>query len=221
MLIALTFVPFGFGANVTERLTTLFVYVILAVMWNALAGYAGLVSVGQQMFFGLGAYATIRLSYEGMNVYAAMLVGSLLAGLASLPLSSFMLRLRGGEFAIATWVVATIAHLLVNFDPLIEGETGKSLIALNAYEPSLRQGINYWATLGVMVLFLGRHVCFDAQPVWRRHSGDPRRRKCRGFARRPCHGGKAPDLRDHGVWLCRRRRALAGDSSYISTAHLF
>ena len=154
LLIALTFVPFAFGANVTERLTTLFVYVILAVMWNALAGYAGLVSVGQQMFFGLGAYATIRLSYEGMNVYAAMLVGSLLAGLASLPLSSFMLRLRGGEFAIATWVVATIAHLLVNFDPLIEGETGKSLIALNAYEPSLRQGINYWATLGVMVLFL-------------------------------------------------------------------
>jgi branched-chain amino acid transport system permease protein len=65
-----------------------------------------------------------------------------------------MLRLRGGEFAIATWVVATIAHLLVNFDPLIEGETGKSLIALNAYEPSVRQGITYWATLGVMVLFL-------------------------------------------------------------------
>jgi branched-chain amino acid transport system permease protein len=154
LLIALIFVPFAFGANVTERLTTLFVYVILAVMWNALAGYAGLVSVGQQMFFGLGAYATIRLSYEGMNVYAAMLAGSLLAGFASLPLSSFMLRLRGGEFAIATWVVATIAHLLVNFDPLIEGETGKSLIALNAYEPSLRQGINYWATLGIMVLFL-------------------------------------------------------------------
>jgi branched-chain amino acid transport system permease protein len=154
LLIALAFVPLAFGANVTGRLTTLFVYVILAVTWNALAGYAGLVSVGQQMFFGLGAYATIRLSYDGMNVYAAMLAGSLLAGSASLPLSSFMLRLRGGEFAIATWVVATIAHLLVNFDPLIEGETGKSLIALNAYEPSLRQGITYWATLGVMVLFV-------------------------------------------------------------------
>src|SRR3984885_15198729 len=154
VIAALSLLPLFSGANVTERLTTLFVYIILAVMWNALAGYAGLVSVGQQMFFGLGAYATIRLSYEGMNVYAAMLAGSLLAGLASLPLSSFMLRLRGGEFAIATWVVATIAHLLVNFDPLIEGETGKSLIALNAYEPSLRQGITYWATLGVMVSFL-------------------------------------------------------------------
>jgi branched-chain amino acid transport system permease protein len=155
LMVTMAFVPLAFGANVTERLTLLFVYIILAVMWNALAGYAGLVSVGQQMFFGLGAYAAIRLSYQGLNVYAAVLVGALLAGLLALPLSSFMLRLRAGEFAIATWVVATIAHLLVNFDPLIEGETGKSLIALNAYDPLQRQAFTYWATLGAMALFLG------------------------------------------------------------------
>jgi branched-chain amino acid transport system permease protein len=154
VVVVLVLLPFAFGANVTERLTTLFVYIILAVMWNALAGYAGLVSVGQQMFFGLGAYATIRLSYGGMNVYAAMLVGALLAGFTALPLSSFMLRLRGGEFAIATWVIATIAHLLVNFDPLIEGETGKSLIALNAYDAATRQAISYWATMATMLFFL-------------------------------------------------------------------
>jgi branched-chain amino acid transport system permease protein len=154
VIVVFALLPVVFGANVTERLTTLFVYVILAVMWNALAGYAGLVSVGQQMFFGLGAYATIRLSYGGINVYAAMLIGALLAGCTALPLSSFMLRLRGGEFAIATWVIATIAHLLVNFDPLIEGETGKSLIALNAYDAAMRQAISYWATLATMVLFL-------------------------------------------------------------------
>jgi branched-chain amino acid transport system permease protein len=155
LMAIMAFVPLAFGPNVTERLTLLFVYIILAVMWNALAGYAGLVSVGQQMFFGLGAYAAIRLSYQGLNVYLAMLVGAVLAGLLALPLSSFMLRLRGGEFAIATWVVATIAHLLVNFDPLIEGETGKSLIALNAYDPVQRQALTYWATLGAMALFLG------------------------------------------------------------------
>ena len=154
VIAALSLLPLFSGANVTERLTTLFVYIILAVMWNALAGYAGLVSVGQQMFFGLGAYATIRLSYGGMNVYAAILTGTLLAGCTALPLSSFMLRLRGGEFAIATWVIATIAHLLVNFDPLIQGETGKSLIALNAYDATVRQAISYWATLATMALFL-------------------------------------------------------------------
>jgi branched-chain amino acid transport system permease protein len=141
LMMLLAFVPLAFGANVTERLPMLFDYIILAVMWNALAGYAGLVSVGQQMFFGLGAYATIRLSYQGMDAYPAIAVGALLAGLVAIPLSPFLLRLRGGEFAIATWVVATVAHLLVNFDPLIEGETGKSLIALNAYDPSRRQAL--------------------------------------------------------------------------------
>jgi hypothetical protein len=44
--VGLAFVPLAFGANVTERLTILFVYLILAVIWNALAGYAGLVSRG-------------------------------------------------------------------------------------------------------------------------------------------------------------------------------
>jgi branched-chain amino acid transport system permease protein len=154
VVVVMALVPLAFGPNVTERLTLLFIYIILAVMWNALAGYAGLVSVGQQMFFGLAAYGTIRLSYEGMNVYAAILLASLLSGCLALPLSPFMLRLRGGEFAIATWVLATIAHLLVNFDPLIEGETGRSLVALNAYRPELRQAVNYWSTLGAMVLFL-------------------------------------------------------------------
>ena len=121
--VALSLSPLVFGANVTERLTTLFVYMILAVMWNALAGYAGLVSVGQQMFFGLAAYATIRLSYLAAGLRGdPYRLGDV--RLTSLPLSTFMLRLRGGEFAIASWVIATIAHLLVNFDPLIEGETG-------------------------------------------------------------------------------------------------
>ncbi|MDX6564296.1 MAG: branched-chain amino acid transport system permease protein, partial [Gaiellales bacterium] len=58
---ALAFAPTVLGANGVDKLTTLLVYVILAVMWNALAGYAGLVSVGQQAFFGLGAYFTIQL----------------------------------------------------------------------------------------------------------------------------------------------------------------
>ncbi|HVB48905.1 MAG TPA: branched-chain amino acid ABC transporter permease, partial [Burkholderiales bacterium] len=46
--------PLFLGANAIDRLTTLFIYIILATMWNALAGYGGLVSVGQQAFFGIG-----------------------------------------------------------------------------------------------------------------------------------------------------------------------
>jgi branched-chain amino acid transport system permease protein len=154
VLTVLAFGPLLFDANIVDRFTTLFIYVILAVMWNALAGYAGLVSVGQQAFFGLGAYFAIQLSYHGISVYPALVLGALIAGIISLPVSLLMLRLRSGEFAIGMWVVAELAHLLVNLDDLVQGETGISLIALNAYSADNRRAYNYWMALGAMVILL-------------------------------------------------------------------
>jgi branched-chain amino acid transport system permease protein len=151
LLVVLAFGPLLFAANVVDSLTNLFIYLILAVMWNALAGYAGLVSVGQQAFFGLGAYFAIQFSYHGVSVYPALLLGALLAGLVSLPISLLMLRLRAGEFAIGMWVVAELVHLLVALDPLINGETGVSMIALNAFSPDGRRAYNYWMALVAMV----------------------------------------------------------------------
>jgi branched-chain amino acid transport system permease protein len=150
----LAFVPLVLSANATDNLTTLYVYVILAVMWNALAGYAGLVSVGQQAFFGLGAYATIKLSADGLSVYAAIALGGLIAGAISIPISLFMLRLRGGEFAIGMWVVAEVCHLYVNGDRSTNGVTGTSLNALNAFNPDDRRNYNYWLTLAWMAVLL-------------------------------------------------------------------
>ena len=142
--------PLFLGAYAVDRLTTLFIYVLLATMWNALAGYGGLVSVGQQAFFGLGAYAAIRLSSFGVPVYAALGLGAMLAGAAAYAVSGFALRLRGGEFAIGMWVLAELFHLLVNLDRLIQGETGTSLIALNAFAPGNRRDYNYWLALASM-----------------------------------------------------------------------
>jgi branched-chain amino acid transport system permease protein len=150
----LAFGPLFLGSYWTTRLTTLFIYIILAVMWNALAGYAGLVSVGQQAFFGLGAYLVIRLSDGGMPVYPAIALAPVIVAALALVLSPLALRLRGGEFAIGMWVFAELAHLLVNLDSLIQGETGRSLIALSAFAPDARRANNYWFALGAMTIFL-------------------------------------------------------------------
>ena len=147
--------PLFFSPNAIDKLTTLFIYVILAVTWNALAGYGGLVSIGQQAFFGLGAYAAVRLADAGVGVYPALVLAALLVGLVALPISSFMLRLRAGEFAIGMWVVAALAHLLVNLDTLVRGETGTSLIALNAYAAETRHALTYWTALGGMAALIG------------------------------------------------------------------
>jgi len=155
LLVLLASGPTWFAAEAVERLTTLFIYVILAVMWNLLAGYAGMVSVGQQAFFGLGAYAAIRLASAGIAPYPALLLGAGLVTIAALPIGALMLRLRTGEFAIGMWVVAELVHLLVNLDTLVQGETGTSLIALQEYTSGQRRAYTYWAALAMMASLTG------------------------------------------------------------------
>jgi branched-chain amino acid transport system permease protein len=151
---AFALLPALLGAGAVDRLTALFIYVIMAAMWNALAGYGGLVSVGQQVFFGLGAYFTVRLSEAGIDPFIAVVIAALLVALVSYPLSLVMLRLKGGEFAIGMWVVSALTHLCVNLDGLIQGETGRSLIALNAYDAGSRRDIIYWLALSAMAALL-------------------------------------------------------------------
>ncbi|HEY1453631.1 MAG TPA: branched-chain amino acid ABC transporter permease [Roseiarcus sp.] len=147
---ALAIGPAIFSANAVDKLTTLFIYVILALTWNALVGFCGLVSIGQQAFFGLGAYAAIRLADLGVSVYPSLFLGALIVGALSWPLSIVMLRLKGGEFAIGMWVISELAHLLVNLDTLVRGETGTSLIELNVYSSGSRRALTYWCALVAM-----------------------------------------------------------------------
>lgn len=151
----LALAPAFLGAGAVDRLTTLFIYVMLAAMWNALAGFGGLVSVGQQVFFGLGAYFAIRLADAGINPFLSLPISALIVGAISLPLSVLMLRLRGGEFAIGMWVISALTHMLVNLDTLVQGETGTSLISLNAYAMEDRRAFIYWLALASMLALLG------------------------------------------------------------------
>lgn len=154
LLVGFVIAPVFASPGTTERLTVLFIYVAMAAMWNALAGYGGLVSIGQQLFFGLGAYFTIRIANTGLDPFLSIALAALVVGALSYPISLFMLRLRGGEFGIGMWVLASIGHLLVNLDPLIQGETGISLISLNSYDIGSRRAMIYAAALIGMVLLL-------------------------------------------------------------------
>lgn len=164
-LVVLAFGPMFLGADAIGSLTRLFIYVILAVMWNALAGYGGMVSIGQQGFFGLGAYFVIRLAGFGLNPYVAILVGAVGVGLLSVPISAIILKLTEGRFAITTWVVAELAVLLVMFDPIINGETGTSLSQLMAYSPSVHRALTYWSALGFMVALLAVMFALLRSPI--------------------------------------------------------
>ncbi|MFF4806273.1 branched-chain amino acid ABC transporter permease [Streptomyces sp. NPDC001351] len=152
--IALFAVPQVLSANIVQQLTTLLIFLILAVMWNALAGYAGLVSVGQQAFIGFGAYGTIYLTQRGIQPYLAVVLASLASAVLAAVLSLLVLRLRGGQFAVGTWVVAEAIALFVMLDQSLGGGTGISLQGLSGYAPEVRRAFTYWLTLAFAVLLL-------------------------------------------------------------------
>jgi branched-chain amino acid transport system permease protein len=155
VMVALFSVPTIFTANVVEQLTSLFIFMILAIMWNALAGYGGLVSVGQQAFIGIGAYATIYLTQHGVAPFVAIVLAALVAAALAAIVSVLVLRLRGGQFAVGTWVVAETFALLVVLNHGLGGGTGVSLRGLNVYSPDVRRAYIYWLTLGFVVVVLG------------------------------------------------------------------
>ena len=153
--LALFAVPFVFQANVVQQLTTLFIFVILAVMWNALAGYGGLVSVGQQAFIGFGAYATVFLAQRGVSPYLAVVLAAIVSAVLAVVVAPLLLRLRGGQFAVGSWVVAETLALLVALDQDLGGGTGVSLRGLNVYAPNLRRAYTFWITLAFLLVVLG------------------------------------------------------------------
>jgi len=155
LIALLAFVPVALSANAMQKLTSLYILVILAVMWNALAGFGGLVSVGQQAFIGLGAYGAIFLGHQHtVEPFLALLVSALIAGGVAVAVAPIVLQLRGGAFAIGTWVVAEVFAILVALDDKLGAGTGISFIELNFFTPRQRLEYVYWAALGTTALLL-------------------------------------------------------------------
>ncbi len=152
--VALATVPLLFDPEWVQKLTNLLILVLIAAMWNALAGYGGLLSIGQQAFIGIGAYGTVFFAGLGISPYPAMVLSTLVAGAISIPISFFALRVRAAQFAIGMWVTAEIISILVRLDQNLGAGTGISLIQMNQYAPNFRQAYTFWLALGFTIIFL-------------------------------------------------------------------
>jgi branched-chain amino acid transport system permease protein len=114
VLIAILIAAPFWGSTATLRLLgEMMIYLALASLWNLLAGYTGLVSVGQQAYVGLGVYIMVAATiYLGIHPYFAIPLAGITAVLVSLPVSKLVFRLQGAYFAIGTWVVAEVFRLI-------------------------------------------------------------------------------------------------------------
>jgi branched-chain amino acid transport system permease protein len=142
-------VPHLASRYVVNVLLLIYLHAALASMWNLLAGYSGMVSLGQQMFIGLGGYTMAVLSlYYGVPISLAVLSGGVLSVILALLISMPVFRMKGVYFAIGTWVIAEA--LAICFSNWGYVRYGMGLFVQSAYKLSMS-----WIYYAAMVMCVG------------------------------------------------------------------
>ncbi len=158
-LVVLAAAPFWGGRDDLQLLSEIYAYVALASLWNLLAGYAGLVSVGQQAYVGLGAYLLFAFAIlAGLSPLLAIPLAGIVAAAVAVPVAALVFRLRGHYFAIGTWIVAEVFRLLASQVSVLGGGSGTSLPASVilgiASSRQMRDFTIYWIALALVVAIL-------------------------------------------------------------------
>lgn len=128
LVIAGLILPAFASRSLIQDLFFILTMLTLAQLWNLIAGYGGMVSVGQQAYVGIGAYAMFAgVILWGWDPVPAILLGGVAGFLLAIPMAFFAFRLQGAYFAIGTWVIAEVTRLLVAQWKTLGGGTGTSL----------------------------------------------------------------------------------------------
>lgn len=146
---ALVAMPFIAYQDTTDLLMLFFVYLVMASMWNLLAGFGGLVSIGQQAFVGLGAYSALVFGQLGINAYLSVVLAAITCAIIAVPTSLLAFRLRGDYFAVGTWVIAEVYRLILIRFEVLGGPSGASFNFFQGMDATLRGAITYWIALAV------------------------------------------------------------------------
>ena len=170
-LIFLIFLPIFAGRSMIQDLFTILTMLVLAQFWNLLAGYGGLVSIGQQAFVGIGAYTLFAVVILGGVVpVPAIFFAGIGALIIAIPTAFLAFRLNGAYFAIGTWVIADVVRLLVAQWKSLGGGTGTSLpreatkdiwmvnsieVLLDVKSSAARDILAYWLALILAVTTVG------------------------------------------------------------------
>jgi branched-chain amino acid transport system permease protein len=109
-------------------LTIICLYATMGQAWNILGGYAGQISIGHGLFFGLGAYtSTIAVLSLDLNPWLGGLLAIFVTAGAGVLIGLTCFRLRSHYFVIATLVVAESAFLIFSQWSFVGGAIGLEL----------------------------------------------------------------------------------------------
>ena len=152
ILLGIPTMPFWASSGHIRWVVELGCLIAIAQMWNLLAGYGGMVSVGQQAFIGAGGYCLfVLVTHFGMNPFIAVPLSVVLPAVVAAPSYFLLRRLDGPYFAIGTWVLAEVLRLLTSNIKAVNGGSGMTLQAMGQYSPHER---NIGLTILVALLLL-------------------------------------------------------------------
>lgn len=154
IVIALALAPYWAGRADLRLMVEIFYYLALAQMWSLLAGYGGMVSVGQQAFVGLGGYIMFALAiFGGWHPLAALIGAGVITMIIAAPTALIAFRLQGAYFAIGTWVIAEVFRLTLAQVSAMGGGSGMSLpaaiVKTIGSSRTGREHIVYWVALSI------------------------------------------------------------------------
>ena len=160
IIVILCAAPWWAGRADIRLLGEIYIYIALASLWNLLAGYSGLVSVGQQLYVGFGGYALFTLAiYLGVDPLMAIPIAGIAGAIIAVPISWVLFRLQGAYFAIGTWVAAEVFLLSFAQVSSLGGGSGTSLPVslIKGIAPSreLREWYIYWTTCALVLGTIG------------------------------------------------------------------
>jgi branched-chain amino acid transport system permease protein len=144
--------PWLVGEGMLRFVSEALLMLAMAEMWNLLAGYAGLVSMGQQVFVGLGAYGLFfaSISLKVAPFWVLPLAPLLCAAVAAV-VALFLFRLREAYFAIGTWVFSEVVSLLISKTERLGGERGVGLPTARLIGAQWLEPLTFWISAAIAV----------------------------------------------------------------------
>lgn len=131
VVIAFLYIMYFAGSGNALRLMMLMaMYCTLGQMWNLLSGYAGMTSLGQQIFVGVAGYSVAVVTATfGLPFWLGMIFGAIISAILALGLSFLLFRMSGMYFAIATWVTAEALRILFKGWEFVKMGAGMTIMA--------------------------------------------------------------------------------------------
>jgi branched-chain amino acid transport system permease protein len=148
VVVLLAFLPWYADFATQRLLVEVFTLFAIAFAWNLLAGYGGMVAIGQHVFVGIGSYSLFAISDTfHLNPWLVLPIATLCTATAALIFAGPMFRLNGAYFAVGTWVLAEMARIAALNTGWLGAGAGMPLEMIGEFDRWSRNAYVYWAAL--------------------------------------------------------------------------